>query len=63
MYIATPQCEHPHWISLDPFTNDVVAIAADTPPMWTLTTENNFAVAVAVVQCERTLIVKRESFD
>ena len=32
MYIATPQCEHPHWIPLDPFTNDVIAVAADTPP-------------------------------
>ena len=31
--LLPPQCEHPHWIPLDPFTNDVVAVAADTPPM------------------------------
>ena len=26
-----PQCEHPHWTPLDPFTNNVIAVAADTP--------------------------------
>ena len=28
--LPPPQCEHPHWIPLDPFTNNAIAI--DAPP-------------------------------
>ena len=30
-----------------------IAVTTDTPPMWTVTTANKVAVAVAAPQCER----------